>query len=92
MKCEDAWAQLNRLDDIRQKLEIDLQDKTEALRIDMDQIELTERSGGLSHKPDPTKVRCLFSIYVNLSTYVVNRNRYLGIQKLFLTLFLSFQH
>ena len=57
MKCEDAWAQLNRLDDIRQKLEIDLQDKTEALRIDIDQIELTERSSGLSHKPDPTKVR-----------------------------------
>ena len=23
MKCEDAWDQLNRLDDIRQKLEID---------------------------------------------------------------------
>ena len=65
MKCEDAWAQLNRLDDIRQKLEIDLQDKTEALRIDIDQIELTERSSGLSHKPDPTKVRC--RIYVNLS-------------------------
>ena len=88
MKCEDAWAQLNRLDDIRQKLEIDLQDKTEALRIDMDQIELTERSGGLSHKPDPTKVRCLFSIYyLRKSKYVVNRNRYLGIQKLVLTLF-----
>ena len=56
MKCEDAWDQLNRLDDIRQKLEIDLQDKTEALRIDIDQIQLTERSTGLSHKPDPTKV------------------------------------
>ena len=61
MKCEDAWAQLNRLDDIRQKLEIDLQDKTEALRIDIDQIELTERSSGLSHKPDPTKVRYIFT-------------------------------
>ena len=59
-KCEDAWDQLNRLDDIRQKLEIDLQDKTEALRIDIDQIELTERSTGLSHKPDPMKVRHYF--------------------------------
>ena len=66
MKCEDAWAQLNRLDDIRQKLEIDLQDKTEALRIDIDQIELTERSSGLSHKPDPTKVRKLIVIAISL--------------------------
>jgi hypothetical protein len=32
------------------------QDKTEALRIDIDQLELTERSTGLSHKPDPTRV------------------------------------
>lgn len=56
MKCEDAWDKLRVLEDIRQKLEIDLQDKTEALRIDIDQLELTERSSGLSHKPDPLKV------------------------------------
>ena len=55
-KCEDAYDKLSILEDIRQKLEIDLQDKTEALRIDIDQLELTERSTGLSHKPDPTRV------------------------------------
>lgn len=57
MKCEDAWDKLRVLEDIRQKLEIDLQDKTEALRIDIDQLELTEMSTGLSHKPDPLKVK-----------------------------------
>ena len=65
MKCEDSWDQLNRLDDIRQKLEIDLQDKTEALRIDIDQIQLTERSTGLSHKPDPTKVSTVLLLIIH---------------------------
>ena len=55
-KCEDGYDKLAVLENIRQKLETDLQDKTDALRIDIDQLELTERSTGLSHKPDPTKV------------------------------------
>jgi len=55
-KCEDSFDKLRDLEEIKQKLEIDLQDKTEALRIDIDQLELTERSTGLSHKPDPLKV------------------------------------
>ena len=59
-KCEEAWDKLAVLENIRQKLEIDLQDKTEALRIDIDQFNLTERSTGLSHKPDPLKVETDF--------------------------------
>ena len=55
-KCENSYDQLATLENIRQRLEHDLQDKTEALRIDIDQLELTERSTGLSFKPDPTKV------------------------------------
>ena len=55
-KCEDSFDKLRTLEDIKQKLEIDLQDKTEALRIDIDQLELTERSTGISHKPNPLKV------------------------------------
>lgn len=54
--CEDSWDQINTLEDIRQRLETDLQDKSEALKIDMDQLQLTERSSGISHKPDPTRV------------------------------------
>ena len=44
------------LEEIRAKLELDLQDKTEALKIDMDQLELTHHSSSLSHKPDPLRV------------------------------------
>ena len=55
-KCEEAWQQLAILDDIRQRLELDLSDKTEALKIDLDQLRLTERSAGLSHKPNSTRI------------------------------------
>lgn len=41
---------------MRQRLETDLEDKSEALRIDLDQLRLTERSSGLSHKPNPTRI------------------------------------
>ena len=61
-KCEDSFDKLRDLEEIKQKLEIDLQDKTEALRIDIDQLELTERSTGLSHKPDPLKVIFCFGL------------------------------
>ena len=54
-KCEAAWDKLAVLEDIRQRLELDLQDKTTALAIDINQIELSERSGGISHKPDSIK-------------------------------------
>ena len=68
-KCEDAYDKLSILEDIRQKLEIDLQDKTEALRIDIDQLELTERSTALSHKPDPTRVSKKREIHKNTRIY-----------------------
>jgi tektin-2 len=55
-KCEDAWDKLANLEEIRAKLELDLQDKTEALKIDMDQLELSHHSSSLSHKPDPVRV------------------------------------
>ena len=54
-KCEAAWDKLATLEDIRQRLELDLQDKTTALAIDINQIELSERSGGISHKPEAIK-------------------------------------
>ncbi len=56
IRAEDAHAQLVALEDVRQRLETDLEDKTEALNIDLDQLRLTERSAGLSHKPNPTRI------------------------------------
>ena len=72
-KCEDAFDKLAVLTDIKQRLEIDLQDKTEALRIDIDQLVLTERSSGLSHKPDPTKVSMNWLKYRVLYTKECNK-------------------
>ena len=69
-KCEDSFDKLRDLEEIKQKLEIDLQDKTEALRIDIDQLELTERSTGLSHKPDPLKVINCFDFWFDLFCFV----------------------
>ena len=50
--CEDSWQQLAVLEQIKQNLELDLEDKTEALNIDMDQLRLSERSAGLTRKPN----------------------------------------
>ena len=37
-------------------VELDLKDKNEALDIDMQQLDLTESSAGISHKPDAVRV------------------------------------
>ena len=56
MKCEEGWDCLARLEEIREKVELDLRDKNEALDIDMQQLDLTESSAGISHKPDATRI------------------------------------
>ena len=78
-KCEDAYDKLSILEDIRQKLETDLQDKTEALRIDIDQLELTERSTGLSHKPDPTRVSDLPHLFSSFTLPLLLHSRSSGL-------------
>ena len=37
-------------------MELDLKDKNEALDIDMTQLDLSENSANISHKPDATRV------------------------------------
>lgn len=78
LKCEDAWQQLNILEDVRQRLETDLEDKSEALKIDLDQLRLTERSSGLSHKPNPTRIPSKYcnvpeNVLVPLERRVLNK-------------------
>ena len=50
--CEDSWQQLAVLEQIKQNLELDLTDKTEALNIDMDQLMLSQRSAVHTRKPN----------------------------------------
>ena len=41
---------------ITEIVELDLRDKSEALDIDMTQLDLTEKSANISHKPDATRI------------------------------------
>jgi len=56
MRAEEAWDSLAKLEEIREVVELDLKDKNEALDIDMQQLDLTESSAGISHKPDAVRV------------------------------------
>ena len=55
-RCEESWDCLAKLEEIREIVELDLKDKTEALDIDMQQLDLSENSANISHKPDATRI------------------------------------
>ncbi|XP_051992625.1 tektin-2 isoform X2 [Xyrauchen texanus] len=56
-QCIDqAFEHLCRLQEVRQQLTIDLQDKIEALDVDMSCLSLTIQSPEISLKPNPTRV------------------------------------
>lgn len=55
-KIDESFEQLCVLQEARQQLLADLQDKNIALGIDVDQYNLTEESPGISFKPDSLRV------------------------------------
>lgn len=55
-QISDSFEQLCRLQEARQQVLADLQDKNIALDIDVEQYNLTEDSPEISYKPDPTRV------------------------------------
>jgi len=55
-RAEESWDCLAKLEEIREIVELDLKDKTEALDIDMQQLDLSENSANISHKPDATRI------------------------------------
>lgn len=55
-RVDDSFEQLCRLQECRQDILADLQDKNVALDIDIDQYNLTEDSPNISYKPDPTRI------------------------------------
>jgi len=55
-QISDSFEQLCRLQEARQQVLADLQDKNIALGIDIEQYNLTEDSPDISYKPDPTRV------------------------------------
>ena len=55
-QISDSFEQLCHLQEARQQVLADLQDKNIALDIDIEQYNLTEDSPDISYKPDPTRV------------------------------------
>ncbi|KAL5021859.1 hypothetical protein ScPMuIL_001014 [Solemya velum] len=55
-KCSEAFEQLCLLQEARQQLQADLQDKNIAHEIDIEQYNLTDKSPNISYKPDSLRV------------------------------------
>ena len=55
-RIDESFEQICLLQEARQQLLADLQDKNVALDIDVEQYNLTEESPGISYKPDPCRV------------------------------------
>lgn len=55
-KCAEAFEQISVLQEARQQILADLQDKNIALGIDIDQHALAEQSPCISYKPDPLRI------------------------------------
>lgn len=55
-KIDESFEQLCVLQEARQQILADLQDKNIALDIDVDQYNLTDSSAGISYKPNATRV------------------------------------
>ncbi|XP_071451468.1 tektin-B1 [Hetaerina americana] len=55
-RCQEAWQQDCRMEEELHRMEIDLADKTGALKIDNGVLQLTPQNPGVSFKPDPLRV------------------------------------
>ena len=55
-RINESFEQLCLLQEARQQVQADLQDKNIALGIDVDQYNLTDRSSQISYKPDSLRV------------------------------------
>jgi tektin-2 len=70
-KIDEAFEQMCRLQEARQQVLADLQDKNVAMEIDIDQYNLTENSPSISFKPDPCRIpKGLVIIFFNSVFYV----------------------
>ncbi|CAK1579553.1 unnamed protein product [Parnassius mnemosyne] len=54
-RCQSAWEKINRLEVVKFKLQLDLNDKNEALQIDKDMLNLDKDCANITYKTDPLK-------------------------------------
>ncbi|XP_076264113.1 tektin-2 [Rhynchophorus ferrugineus] len=55
-RCQDAWEKINKLNEVRFKLNLDINDKHEAIEIDTDQLTLDKNCANISFKTDPLRL------------------------------------
>ncbi|KAH9627761.1 hypothetical protein HF086_001775 [Spodoptera exigua] len=54
-RCQSAWEKINKLEVVKFKLQLDLNDKNEALQIDKDMLNLDKDCANITYKSDSLK-------------------------------------
>ncbi|XP_018319190.1 tektin-2 [Agrilus planipennis] len=55
-RCQSAWEKLNRLEEVKFKLELEINDKGEAIEIEKDQLNFDRNCANITFKTDPTRI------------------------------------
>lgn len=55
-RCQATWEKINKLEEIKYKLNLDVNDKYEALDIDREQLNQDKHSAQITFKIDPLRV------------------------------------
>ncbi|XP_060519916.1 tektin-2 [Cylas formicarius] len=55
-RCHAAWEKINKLNEVRFKLSVDIGDKREAIEIDANQLATHKNCAEISHKLDPLRI------------------------------------
>lgn len=54
-QCQKAWEKLNRLEDVKFKIGLEIGNKAEAEDLDKSQLDLNKFAANITYKPDPTR-------------------------------------
>nr|CBE66817.1 CG3085-PA [Drosophila ananassae] len=54
-RCQKAWEKLTRLEEVRFKIGMEIENKVEAVELDKSQLALDRNAANISYKPDPTR-------------------------------------
>lgn len=55
-RCQSTWEKINRLEEVRFKVNLDINDKGETVELDRDQLTLDKNCANISYKTDPTRI------------------------------------
>ncbi|KAI4471376.1 tektin [Holotrichia oblita] len=55
-RCQASWEKLNRLEEVRFKLTLDINDKGETIEIDQEQLKLDRNCANISYKTDSLRI------------------------------------